>query len=73
MAAPSSRDSFGRCPRGPGDRLHDFGRGLQVDPVALTTSLRPERLDDERRTVRIVPGDSHPTSCGRDVYERVVG
>lgn len=53
--------------------MYHLAHGLVADPVAPTTFLRPERLDDGTRTHRITPGEPLPTSFGRDIYDSVFG
>ena len=51
--------------------MYDLAHGLVADPVAPTTFLRPERLEDGTRTFRIVAGEPLTTSFGRDIYASV--
>jgi hypothetical protein len=42
------------------------------DPVTATMLLRAERESDGRRTFRLMPGRSLPTSYGPDLYARIL-
>jgi hypothetical protein len=52
--------------------LYDLAHGLaEADHNGLF--LRPQRLEDGRRTFRLIEGTPEPTSHGRDLYEKVCG
>ena len=53
--------------------LHEFSRALSAQGRPDALFLRAERLDDGRRTFRIVPGDPRPTSHGEDIWAAVMG
>ena len=54
-------------------RLHEFSSALSAQGRPDALFLRAERLDDGRRTFRIVPGDPRPTSHGEDIWAAVMG
>ncbi|MGB8383019.1 MAG: hypothetical protein WCG47_17530 [Dermatophilaceae bacterium] len=53
--------------------MYDLANGLAQMGRADALFLRPERLEDGRRTFRVVPGGPTPTSHGADLYEKVFG
>jgi DNA mismatch repair ATPase MutS len=53
--------------------MFDLAHGLAEEGGPQVLFLRPERLDDGRRTFKLVPGEPLPTSHGHDLYEKVFG
>lgn len=53
--------------------LYDMADGLRREGRDDALFLRAERLDEGRRTFRVVPGEPLDTSFGRDLYEEVFG
>ena len=53
--------------------MFDLAQGFQTERASDTLFLRAERLDDGRRTFRLIEGEPLPTSFGEDVYRRVFG
>ena len=53
--------------------MYDLAQALATEHRPDALFLRPERLEDGRRTFKVVPGDPLPTSYGRDVFEKVFG
>ncbi|KZC22668.1 DNA mismatch repair protein MutS [Rhodanobacter sp. FW510-R12] len=53
--------------------LYTFARGLFDHPPDGAIFLRAERLDDGRRTFRIIEGEPLQTSHGVDLYREVFG
>jgi DNA mismatch repair ATPase MutS len=53
--------------------LYAFARGLFDHPPDGTVFLRAERLEDGRRTFRIIVGEPRETSYGVDLYRDVFG
>lgn len=53
--------------------MFDLAHGLAEEGKPQALFLRPERLDDGRRTFKLVPGAPLPTSHGHDLYEKVFG
>ncbi len=53
--------------------LFDLAHGLARTGAQDAVFLRPERLPDQQRTYRVVPGEPLPTSYGPDLYQRVFG
>ena len=51
--------------------LYDLAHGFFAEGAATTLVLRAERLEDGRRTFRLVDGEPLPTSYGEDLYRRV--
>ncbi|MEO8829543.1 MutS-related protein [Lapillicoccus sp.] len=53
--------------------MYDLAQTLAAQHRPDALFLRPERLEDGRRTFKVLPGDPLPTSYGRDVFEKVFG
>jgi hypothetical protein len=53
--------------------FYEFARAWHEAGRTDTVFLRAERLADERRTYRVLPGDPLETSFAADVYRRVFG
>lgn len=53
--------------------LYTFARGLFDHPPDAAIFLRAERLEDGRRTFRIIEGEPLETSYGVDLYREVFG
>ncbi len=53
--------------------LYDLADGFARESRPDALLLRAERLDDGRRTYRLVEGEPIPTSHGEDVYRHVFG
>jgi MutS domain V len=53
--------------------LYDLASGLHAERSEDALFLRAERLEDGRRTFRLVEGEPLPTSHGQDIYQQVLG
>lgn len=53
--------------------LYTFARALFDHPLDDVIFLRAERMDDGRRSFRIIPGEPEATSHGVDLYRKVFG
>jgi len=53
--------------------MYDLAHGLASERRPDALFLRPERLEDGRRTFKVHPGDPLPTSHGKDLFEKVFG
>lgn len=51
--------------------MFDLAREMAQAEAAHRLFLRPERLDDGRRTFRVVPGPPTATSHARDIYDKI--
>ncbi len=53
--------------------MFDLASGLRAERNGDALFLRAERLNDGRRTFRVVEGEPLPTSHGQDIYRRIFG
>jgi hypothetical protein len=53
--------------------MFELAKGLWDEHLPEALFLRAERLDDGRRTFRLLEGEPLPTSFGRDSYQAVFG
>jgi MutS domain V len=51
--------------------LYDLSQGLCRERSEEALFLRAERLDDGRRTFRVLPGEPMPTAYGHDLYSHI--
>jgi DNA mismatch repair ATPase MutS len=53
--------------------MFDLARSFWADQMPQALFLRAERLEDRRRTFRMVEGEPLPTSYGVDLFRRIFG
>lgn len=53
--------------------FYDFARSFYEEDLTTALFLRAERLEDGRRTFKLLPGEPLRTSYGEDIYRKIFG